>query len=97
MARMVGPSGHIKAVDIKTQSGTRTIKADRAGFYSASKPSDIKALRAEGFTEENLARHAIGDAERGFNCVECGFGSWFAKCGRCGHDNSSGIPTDGNS
>jgi hypothetical protein len=96
MARLVGPSGYLKAVDIKTQSGTRTLRADRSGFYEASKPSDIAALKAEGFTEENLSRHSKGDTMRGFNCVECGFGSWFAKCGRCGHDNSSGVPTDGN-
>ena len=86
MARMVGPSGHIKAVDIKTQSGTRTLRADRAGFYNAAKPSDIKALKAEGFSEENLARHTVGDGDRGYNCENCGFGSWFKLCSRCGHE-----------
>ena len=23
-----------------------------------------------------------------YTCMECGFGSWFAKCSRCGTDNS---------
>jgi hypothetical protein len=34
------------------------------------------------------------DTNLGYTCIECGFGSWFALCGRCGHNNST-TPRDG--
>jgi DNA-directed RNA polymerase subunit RPC12/RpoP len=46
-------------------------------------------MKAEGFFEASLNPYDKGDAQRGFTCVECGFGSWFRKCSRCGHENGT--------
>jgi hypothetical protein len=95
MARLVPRDGFAKEIDIKRQSGTKRLRADRNGLFSVENPKDIKALKAEGFTEGNLALHTDGDTQRGYNCVNCGFGSWFKLCSRCGHNNDNGTPKDG--
>ena len=86
MARLVPRDGFAKEVEIKRQSGSKVLRADRTGLYRAENPRDIAALKAEGFTEGNLALHTTGDNERGYNCSKCGFGSWFKLCSRCGHE-----------
>ena len=45
-------------------------------------------MKAEGFFEASLMGPTT-DTNMGFTCVECGFGSWFRKCGRCGHQNET--------
>jgi hypothetical protein len=94
MGRLVPRDGFAREVEIKRQSGSKLLRANKDGMYSVENPKDIKALKAEGFTEGNLALHTTGDGERGYNCFNCGFGSWFKKCGRCGHINDK-INTDG--
>jgi DNA-directed RNA polymerase subunit RPC12/RpoP len=95
MARLVPRDGFVKETNIKTQAGVARYKADRAGLYSVNDPGHIRALKAEGFVEENLARFSAGDTERGYTCTECGFGSWFRKCSRCGHEYDATPRTDG--
>ena len=95
MARLVPRDGFVKETNIKSQSGVRRYKADKAGMYTVSNPRDIQALKDQGFTEENLARHSAGDSARGYTCTQCGFGSWFGKCSRCGETNESTPRTDG--
>ena len=95
MARLVPRDGFVKETNIKSQSGVRRYKADKGGMYEVSNPSDIAALKNQGFVEENLARHSAGDSARGYNCSQCGFGSWFRKCSRCGHTSESTPRTDG--
>jgi hypothetical protein len=53
----------------------------RDGIYSVV-DSDVAALKNEGFTEKSLT----GTTERGAGrvCTQCGFGSWFVTCSRCG-------------
>ena len=94
MARLVPRDGYAKEVEIKRQSGTKVLRAGRDGLYRTENPKDIAALKAEGFTEGNLALQTDGDSQRGYNCMNCGFGSWFRKCSRCGH-KSSAPKTDG--
>jgi hypothetical protein len=94
MGRLVPRDGFAREVEINRQSGKKLLRADKSGMYHVDNPKDIKALKAEGFTEGNLALHTEGDGERGYNCFNCGFGSWFKKCGRCGHINDK-INTDG--
>jgi len=95
MARLTPRDGFVKETDIKSQSGRTRYRADRSGLYSVENPKHIKALKAEGFTEENLARYEQGDAQRGYTCTQCGFGSWFRLCSRCGHEYDSTPKTDG--
>jgi hypothetical protein len=94
MARLVPRDGYAKEVEIKRQSGTKVLRAGKDGLYRTENPKDIAALKAEGFTEGNLALQTDGDSQRGYNCMNCGFGSWFRKCSRCGHE-SSAPKTDG--
>ena len=94
MGRLVPRDGFAREVEITRQSGSKVIKAGRDGMYRVDNPKDIQALKAEGFIEGNLSLHTTGDGERGYNCFNCGFGSWFKKCSRCGHE-SSAPKTDG--
>jgi hypothetical protein len=95
MARLVPRDGYVKEVDLNRQSGTKRLRADKDGLFRADNPKDIAALKAQGFTEGNLALHTTGDNSRGYNCTNCGFGSWFKLCSRCGHDMASDPKTDG--
>jgi len=89
MGRLVPRDGFAREVEIKRQSGSKVLRAGKNGMYSVDNPKDIKALKAEGFTEGNLALHTHGDSDRGYTCTNCGFGSWFIKCSRCGHESSA--------
>lgn len=63
---------------------TREIKADGKGFFLAESKADRKALEQSGFVQASL----MGTKNRGgFTCQQCGFGSWFRKCSRCGAEN----------
>ena len=94
MGRLVPRDGFAREVEITRQSGSKVIKAGKDGMYRVDNPKDVQALKAEGFTEGNLSLHTTGDGDRGYNCFNCGFGSWFRKCSRCGHE-SSAPKTDG--
>lgn len=85
MARMVAPDKGVK----ETQVNGRLYKPDRSGIYNVDSPSAARAMKAEGFFEAALNPVDSKDSARGFTCVECGFGSWFRKCSRCGHENGT--------
>lgn len=89
MAKLVGRDKHVQAVDF----GGRSYYADRKGSYNVEDKQAIAALKREGFSEASLLG-VTDNQELGYTCIECGFGSWFAKCSRCGHENSR-IPRDG--
>ena len=92
MGRWVAPDRGVR----ETVIGNTTYRPDRGGIYTVDNRQHAKAMKAEGYFEAALNPVDSKDSERGFTCVECGFGSWFAKCSRCGHDNLSDTPTDGN-
>jgi DNA-directed RNA polymerase subunit RPC12/RpoP len=95
MARLVPRDGYVKQTEINSQSGKVTYRADSQGMYKVEDPKHIKALKSEGFTEEALTKYSPGDTGRGYTCTQCGFGSWFRKCSRCGHEYDSTPQTDG--
>ena len=95
MAKLVAPTGKISQTEINTQRGKVRYTAGRDGLYKVDNPTHIKAMKSEGFIEESLMKPDSKDAQRGYTCIECGFGSWFRKCSRCGHENNSDIKTDG--
>lgn len=88
MARLVAPDGGVKGVDVTTERGTRTYNPDRRGTYNVDNPNIARRMKAEGFFEASLMGPTT-DTTVGFTCVECGFGSWFRKCSRCGHENGT--------
>ena len=94
MSRLNSPDGYVREVDIKTQRGTTRIRADRDGRFTNLSPTQEKALKSEGFKEAAISTYTPGDRERGYTCTQCGFGSWFRKCSRCGHE-ATNTPRDG--
>lgn len=85
MGKLNSPDGFVAAVDIKTQSGTQRVRADKDGRYSTENPAVISALKQSGFQEAGFSTY--GRSDLGYTCSQCGFGSWFRKCSRCGHEN----------
>jgi hypothetical protein len=79
--RMVAPDRGVR----ETTIGNRSYKPNKQGIYTVSN-QDGKAMKAEGFIEASLMG-ATTNSSLGYTCTECGFGSWFAKCGRCGYEN----------
>lgn len=74
--RVCAPDGAQREVDGIT--GRRYRSTD--GVYDMH-PADAAAYRKIGAFLPNL----VGASTRkGFRCGACGFGSWFAVCGRCG-------------
>lgn len=95
MARLVPRDGHVKETNIKGQSGVTRYRADKSGLYEVTNKTHIKALKDQGFVEASLNAYNPGDRQRGYTCTQCGFGSWFRKCSRCGHEYESTPSTDG--
>ena len=80
-------------MDIKTERGTSSYNPNKKGVITVDNPTHAKRLKAEGFFEASLMGPTT-DTNLGYTCIECGFGSWFALCSRCGHNNST-TPRDG--
>ena len=92
MTKFVAPDRGVK----ETVIGGKSYFADgRSGLYNVENPAHAKAMKAEGFFEASL----LGAVTReiGYTCTECGFGSFFRKCSRCGHEQSAdnNPPRDG--
>jgi hypothetical protein len=87
--KMIAPDKRVA----ETTIGNRSYKPNRAGVYTVS-DRDAKAMKAEGFFEASLMGATL-NANLGYTCNECGFGSWFKKCGRCGHESSTETNKDG--
>jgi hypothetical protein len=79
----------VRTVDIESaQTGRkRTLRTDSKGFFNVDSALDSKTLKDAGFAEASLM--GVADSRSGFLCDECGFNGFFAKCGRCGHDNGA--------
>jgi DNA-directed RNA polymerase subunit RPC12/RpoP len=88
MTKLVAPDKGVKATDV----GGRSYSPNRGGIYEVNNKSHASAMKREGFTEASL----MGPTKEnlGFTCSECGFGSWFRKCSRCGHETTD-IQKDG--
>ena len=84
MGKYVAPDKGVK----ETVIGGAKYNPDRGGLYNVENPRHAKAMKAEGFFEASLMG-ATTDRQLGYTCAECGFGSWFRKCSRCGHESST--------
>lgn len=92
MTRLIPPKG-LKQIGIKTKRGTKVIHAGKDGLFHVNDSKLAKQLKAEGLGVASTSGTIIGD---GYPCTACGFGSWFKKCSRCGHENER-IERDGSS
>ena len=92
MTRIIPPQG-LREISVETKRGTRVIRAGKDGLFNVENPKLAKKLKAEGLGEAGLNGYSTTG---GFPCSSCGFGSWFKKCSRCGHDNER-IEMDGSS
>lgn len=90
MPKIVAPDRRVAETVVNGQ----TYRPEKNGLYNVDSPSDVRAMKAEGFFEASLNPYSSGDRNRGFTCVECGFDGWFRKCGRCGHESNE-LRTDG--
>jgi len=63
---------------------TREIPRDKDGFYVPQSKADEKALQQSGFAKASASGVAV---VKGYDCSNCGFGSFFAKCSKCGTVN----------
>lgn len=79
MPRLLSPDDGCVSVKVPSGYGTETVYNGRV--IDVESPSHIKRLRAEGYVVAGLAGAPVHRA--GFDC-ECGFSSFFRKCGRCG-------------
>jgi hypothetical protein len=93
MPKMIPPQG-LKEIAVRTERGTKIYKADRSGLINVENPKHAKQMKHEGIGEAGLTGTASAGA--GYTCSQCGFGSWFIKCSRCGHTNER-IEMDGSS
>ena len=83
---MVAPDGNLTAIDIAKPNGTkRELKVSKDGTYNIPDGALAKKLKSEGFISANLM--GASTSRLGYDCNNCGFGSWFKVCSRCGHDN----------
>ena len=83
MSKMIPPQG-LKEVLVKTERGTKVYRADRSGLINVDNPKHAAQMKAEGLGVASAG--GVADTE-GFPCSQCGFGSYFIKCSRCGHEN----------
>ena len=90
MTRIIPPQG-LREIGIKTKRGTKVLRTGKDGLFHVNDPKLAKQLKAEGLGVASTSGAIIGD---GFPCIACGFGSWFKKCSRCGHENER-IERDG--
>ena len=85
MAELVPPNGGDKGVNVQTERGTYRYTTKKDGTVTVNNPNHIRQMKAEGFINASAMGvvHAVG-----YPCESCGFGSFFAKCSRCGADNT---------
>jgi hypothetical protein len=91
--KIIPPTG-LKEIAVKTERGTKLYKADKSGLINVDNPKHAKQMKDEGLGIASL--QGASDPSLGYTCSECGFGSWFALCSRCGHRNER-IEMDGSS
>ena len=88
MAKLVAPDKGVREVDVQAGRRTTRYRPSKGGIYEVSNPNHAKQMKSEGFFEASLMG-ATDNKTLGYTCQECGFGSWFRKCSRCGAENTA--------
>ena len=89
MTKFVAPDKGVK----ETVIGGQSYYTNRQGIYNVENKAHQKAMKAEGFFEASLM--GATKSSIGYTCTACGFGSWFRKCSRCGHEQEETTLRDG--
>lgn len=92
MTRFIPPQG-LREIGIETKHGKKVLRTGKDGLFNVENPKLAKKLKEEGLGIASASGVIVGE---GFPCTNCGFGSWFRKCSRCGHENDR-IERDGSS
>lgn len=93
MPKMIPPQG-LREVAVKTERGTKVYRAGRDGLINVENEKHAKQMKDEGLGTASAFGVATGNT--GYQCSNCGFGSWFKVCSRCGTTNEK-IEMDGSS
>jgi hypothetical protein len=83
MSRIIPPTG-LREIEVETSRGKKVIRAGKDGLFDVQDPKLARQLKKEGLGEAGLNGFSTSG---GYPCTSCGFGSWFKKCSRCGHEN----------
>ena len=87
MTRLIASDKGLRGVDVGTKNGQKIkLNPNKQGVFEVNNPKLVRQLKKEGFFEASL----MGTSKNkniGYTCLECGFGSWFRKCSRCGYEN----------
>jgi len=86
MTKMIPPKG-LRSVAVKTERGTKIYNAGKDGLINVDNPKHAAQMKHEGLGVANAMGSISNPSSLGFNCKNCGFGSWFKICSRCGEDN----------
>lgn len=71
-----------KEVVVSTEKRRVKYSANRGGVYEVDNTNHAKQMLENGFIMASLM--GTKNNHLGFVCSNCGFGSWFKKCSRCG-------------
>jgi hypothetical protein len=74
-----------KEVVVETPTTKKRYKANRGGIYEVENKNHAKQMLDNGFIMASLM--GTKNNHLGFICKNCGFGSWFKTCSRCGTEN----------
>lgn len=80
MSRLLSPDDKCVQVDVPFGRGRRY----SGKAIEVSDPGHIQALRQAGYTMADAAGRP--SRARGFDCLSCGFKSFFRLCSRCGSE-----------
>jgi hypothetical protein len=86
MARMIAPTGMNTLSVTDARGKERVLAKNKDGTFHVNDRKLAKKLRQEGL---GVAGLTTATRATGFICDECGFGGFFRKCGRCGHENKT--------
>jgi hypothetical protein len=87
MTKLIASDKGLRGVDVGTKNGQKVkLNPNKQGVFEVNNPKLASQLKKEGFFEASLMGPTTNNENVGYNCTQCGFGSWFRKCSRCGHE-----------
>lgn len=77
--KLAMPDAAVRGIQVEGAQTGRTVSYD-GSIVDVSNPLHERALRELGAFPANIGGRTAG----GFRCGDCGFGSFFVTCSRCG-------------
>ena len=82
MKRVVSPDHRLREAD-SVYPGLR-YTPDKGGVFTVTDRDAKGLVEYGGFIQPDMG---MGRRREGYRCQDCGFGSWFRRCSRCGADS----------